>query len=267
VQIITGNTPSDQCFKDVELMCQEHYGHMDVNLILGYNSPSFDLLPLLEILKKQSHKKLIIYQLEPLILGTKLVRADKLIRILKMADEIWDYDKANINYLKDKYQMTAVYRPLRYAECLKKDFVTTLETPEIDVLFYGALDGAVYHKRRRGILYDLKKSMPDVKFEFISGSYGVDLDSYIAKSRIILNIHSKELMPLEQVRLFYCLINNKLVISEPSPNNIYGDIIKMVSVSWLTTAIHEVLRDQLYLDDTISERFKKLSEGLYANIN
>ena len=64
---------------------------------------------------------------------------------------------------------------------------------------------------------ELKSAGLNVRHLF--GCYGEERDNYIARSKIILNIHYYPTNIFEMARAFYLLINKKAVVSELSPNS------------------------------------------------
>ena len=86
---------------------------------------------------------------------------------------------------------------------------------DIDVLFYGAVND-----RRKGVVHELRKRL---RTEWLFGIYGEERDAYIARAKIVLNVHFYEAMILEQVRLAYLLNNRCFVVSEEVEANPFGD--------------------------------------------
>ncbi|MBS0591066.1 MAG: hypothetical protein JSR65_10575 [Proteobacteria bacterium] len=78
---------------------------------------------------------------------------------------------------------------------------------DVDVLFYGSIN-----ERRRAILDALSAAGLVVKVLF--GVYGAERDAWIARSKIVLNVHFYEDQIHELVRTSYLLANRKLVVSE-----------------------------------------------------
>jgi hypothetical protein len=59
----------------------------------------------------------------------------------------------------------------------------------------------------------------------------LDLDYFIRRSKVILNLHAFEPWNRqEQPRIFYALINGKYVLSEVSQINYFGDYIQQFSL-------------------------------------
>ena len=132
-------------------------------------------------------------------------------RSLLESFQVWDYSKKNISYLKTlnlKYK--PIYFPLGFNDKLerieKKDF------EDIDVLFYGS-----NCSRRSKVLNELKSAGLNVRNLF--GCYGHERDNYIARSKIILNIHYYPTNIFEMARAFYLLSNKKAIVSELSSNS------------------------------------------------
>ncbi|MDE3154301.1 MAG: hypothetical protein KGN76_04325 [Acidobacteriota bacterium] len=117
--------------------------------------------------------------------------------------EVWDYSQANLEYLSSR-GVTGQLVPVGYAPCLTR----IQPAPEdIDVLAYGALSD-----RRIAILDALRARGAKVRRLF--DVYGEKRDRYIARARIVLNIHTYEARLFEIVRVSYLLANSRCVVSE-----------------------------------------------------
>lgn len=96
---------------------------------------------------------------------------------------------------------------------------------DIDVLFYGSLNS-----RRKNCLESLIKSGLTVKTLF--GVYGAERDEWVARSKLVLNLHYYEAKILEVVRIFYLLTNSVPVVTEVSAETkVEGDILDFVASS------------------------------------
>jgi len=78
---------------------------------------------------------------------------------------------------------------------------------DVDVLFYGSVN-----PRRRHVLDGLEAAGLKVKTLF--GVYGEERDRWIARSKLVLNLHFYEDKVHEIVRTFYLLANRKAVVCE-----------------------------------------------------
>lgn len=119
--------------------------------------------------------------------------------------EIWDYSDININYLRDAGVTRVRKLGIGYASDLRR--IRHQATPDVDVLFYGALN-----PRRIAILEGLDAKGVAVKSLF--GVYGRERDAWIGRSKIVLNLHQFDSKIFEVVRVFYLLTNSVAVAAE-----------------------------------------------------
>ena len=117
--------------------------------------------------------------------------------------EVWDYARANVDYLS-AHGVAARLVPVGYASCLTG---IPAEPEDIDVLAYGAMS-----ERRVAVLDQLRDR--GVKVRRLFNVYGGRRDRYIARARIVLNIHTWGACLFEIVRVSYLLANGRFVISE-----------------------------------------------------
>ena len=78
---------------------------------------------------------------------------------------------------------------------------------DIDVLFYGVLS-----ERRYAVLKDLHDR--GLRVKWLSGVLGASRDAWIARSKIVLNVHYWEAKIFEIARVSYLLANRRAVVSE-----------------------------------------------------
>ena len=120
---------------------------------------------------------------------------------------VWDYSRANIERLTalDVPQLTHV--PIGYTPELTR---ISPATEDIDVLFYGSTEDL----RRRAVLDELRAR--GLRVEELFGVYGASRDAWIARSKIVINIHmSRYKAQLFQIaRVSYLLANRRAVVSE-----------------------------------------------------
>ncbi len=116
----------------------------------------------------------------------------------------WDYSQANIEYLAALGLPRPTYVPIGYVPELTR---ITPAAEDIDVLFYGALNG-----RRYAVLRDLHDR--GLRVKWLSAVYGASRDAWIARSKIVLNIHYWEAKIFEITRVSYLLANRRAVVSE-----------------------------------------------------
>lgn len=116
----------------------------------------------------------------------------------------WDYSRSNVAALAAAGIDVAAVLPLGYAPVLSR-IPPAIE--DIDVLFYGSLN-----ERRAVVLRELTRRGLRVKHLF--GVYGQARDAWIARARIVLNMHYFEAKVFEAVRVSYLLANRRFVVSE-----------------------------------------------------
>lgn len=160
--------------------------------------------------KETSDTKIIIYNQAQL--GNDNVKSIlnfKYFSYICLADEVWDYDEHNIKILK-------LIRPDIKLHILKpcKELNAGTTSKDIDVLFYGLMN-----KRRQDIIDELTNRGLNV---FVAnGIWGDKLNSYIARSKILLNIHYYPRTALqEQARLVRWISTTGVqIVAEQSRTN------------------------------------------------
>lgn len=226
--------------------------------ILGYNVMA-DTINSLR--KKYPYRIFVAMQFEQLFDGSRWVNK-KSINILKECDEIWDYDQNNIDFLYNSYNIKAKLHLLRYVPEL--DYISLLpkDKHDIDILFYGSMN-----EHRHNIINKLKEQLPSRNIVVVD-AWGKELDNYIQRSKIILNIHYYEPNRQEQARMFYLLCNNKCIVSETSIINYYSDCIVEASKDDIIDTCESLLNNDRWYSYALksTELFKKLTDsGTYAN--
>lgn len=119
----------------------------------------------------------------------------------------WDYSYKNILFLKS---LGVSAKKLKFGFCPSLERVKSGEY-DIDVLFYGSVN------KRRLIIINKLISL-GLRVVVIDGvkirAIGKELDKYIARSRVVLNMHFYEDSIFEIVRVSFLLINRKAVVAE-----------------------------------------------------
>jgi len=171
--------------------------------------------------------RLILYQLEQLSDREGWFSRERE-AVLRAAWAIWDYSPENVAFLKNRGFPRVEYLPLGFHPALRRILHPEDSDRNIDVLFYGSLN-----PRRAAILEALRRQC---RAHALFGVYGETRDRYIARARILLNIHFYQAAILEQVRLAYLLNNECFVISEEAGHNpfaggiVTGPYAKLVSL-------------------------------------
>ena len=129
-------------------------------------------------------------------------------RIIKLANrniELWDYSLFNIKFTQDKTNIKAKLFEIGYQRELNR--ITQEKTKKVDVLFYGSIND------RRKIIID-KLIEKNIKVKCLFGVYGKDRDDWIAKSKLVLNMHMYDSKIFEIIRVFYLMTNGVPVVAE-----------------------------------------------------
>lgn len=128
----------------------------------------------------------------------------KLLADLAPSRVIWDYSESNIERLKALGYESTVHCPVGYIPSMTS---IKPKTEDIDVLFYGWVND-----RRGDILKLLDKA--GLKTLCLFDTYGTERDEYIARSKIVLNLHFHENSTFEIFRCSHLFANRKCVVTE-----------------------------------------------------
>jgi hypothetical protein len=130
---------------------------------------------------------------------------------------VWDYSPRNLAWLAENGMQASLVR-LGFAPALAR--VTPAPVQDIDVLFYGAVN-----ERRQHILDGLRQAGVNV-VALTGGVVREELDTYIARSKVVLNMHYYETKIFEIVRVSYLLNNHKAVVAEAGPDTEIEDELR-----------------------------------------
>ena len=151
----------------------------------------------------------IIYNTEQLVDWSK--RADQQPYFDHLArHEVWDYSDANIAVLRARAHGRVGRIGLGYEPGLTR--IPAGAEQDIDVLFYGSRND-----RRAAVLQQLVRS--GLKVQALGSVYGAERDAYIARSKVVLNVHFYPSATFEIARVSYLLANHKAVVCEHSVVN------------------------------------------------
>lgn len=260
------------CFKAVKIFLEDKkYIPEDSIVVLGYHH----LFDLDQFKIQNPGKKIIIFQLEQLFdnkcqwyndtsLDSEMIKKTKNVSyILKNCDEIWDYDQDNIVFLKSKGFKNIKHIKLGFTEKLVYKNKNKTE-PFFDIIFFGSINEKRLHflkklslKYKLCIISNDCKSYKDYFDDIYDSMYGQELFDYINNSKIVINLHYYDSHLQEQVRIFELLINNKLVVSQKSVKNYFGDlIIEFDSETEMIEKIDNILKKCLWKNAKISTNFK-----------
>ena len=145
----------------------------------------------------------IIYNTEMVVRGSPFI-ADLIPFVERF--ETWDYSFVNV----EAWQAKGIARRVRFPRPGYLPESTTIDpaTPtDIEILFYGSITG------RR---YDILKRMTDAGMgvHVVRNVYGQERDALIARSKIVLNVHSRPDSMFEFARVSPVLANHRALVTE-----------------------------------------------------
>jgi hypothetical protein len=145
----------------------------------------------------------IIYNTEMVLAHSPFVSA---LRAFVAGLETWDYSAANVRAWRELGVSDRVrwLRPGYVPECTTID--PARET-DIDVLFYGHVN-----RRRREILDALARR--DIRAYVLMNTYGDARDAYLARAKLVLNIHTTPDAVFEIARASHVMSNHRAFVSE-----------------------------------------------------
>lgn len=158
-----------------------------------------------------------------------------------MNTHVWDYNQRNIDALKaagiPKIQLVPLGYCPELTEIANPDLATmTPIEQDIDVLFYGSIS-----PRRKRTLDAIRARGLNVVSTEDCQILGADRTAFIARAKVVLNVHYYETVGIfEIVRVSYLLANRKAVVSELSPHTDIDSDIKDAIVSGMLDELPEL---------------------------
>lgn len=165
---------------------------------------------------------------------------------------IWDYSGHNIATWRAEGARRLLHVPLGYDPVLER--IPPREAPQVDVLFYGGVND-----RRRTVLDEI--SAQGLRVLALFGVYGTERDFWIARSRLVLNMHVHEGQILELPRLAYLWANRVPVVAEfnPETEDMVGMAGHMVTAGYadLATAVVEAVADPARMEKAATDCYRE----------
>lgn len=159
---------------------------------------------------KKKYDKVIVFNQEPLLAKQRNFMHIGYFAWLTQADEVWDYDEENLRVLK-------LIRPDVKLHILKPYKVWPKDAKkDIDILFYGNMN-----EHRKKILDEMSKRH---NVKILTNCWDSnELDRWILRSRILLNLHFFDETSLqEQARMIRWIGAPCRIVSERSIHNYLG---------------------------------------------
>jgi hypothetical protein len=202
------------------------------NIIFGAQMLSVELL-------KKLPADSIVYSLEQ----ARNLKPDDMpvqVRFFAKHFEIWDYSPANLPAWRELRAPRVRIVPVGYAPVLTRIQQATAQ--DLDVLIYG-MSGP----NRLQALHDL--SHAGLTVLFVSGLYGEERDTLIARSKIVLNINLYDFAQIfEVVRVSYLFANSKAVVATKDPQTfVEADIgagVKFTTLPHLVDACRHLIEHE-----------------------
>ncbi len=136
---------------------------------------------------------------------------------------VWDYHPRNLPQLRALgNRLAIVVAPGYLPEWVRVEHAAD---KDVDVLFYGQMSS-----HRRAVLQALERD--GVRVTWLHDVYGAARDAWIARSRLVLNMHYRPHAPLELGRIVYLLCNRCAVITEAdAPGDVDEDLADAVAMA------------------------------------
>jgi hypothetical protein len=174
----------------------------------------------------------ILYNFEQIVVDSPIMTGDYL--HLLRTHPVWDYSQSNIRALA-ALGITAAYAPVTYTPCLTR--IQPAPVHDVDVLFYGSLN-----ERRRAVLSQCRDR--GLKVQVLFGVYGTQRDAWIARSKIVLNVHFYSSRLFEIVRMSYLLANQVPVVCETGIDDQFLEGICFAEYQELADACQRLVSDE-----------------------
>ena len=248
----------------------DNYSMDDVVVVIG-DCPSTNMYKRLP--KKHLSKKIIFYQVEPLLdyrqaeagnqsFVTTCMVIDFFEKVGKELPrsqfEIWEMEWMNKRYIEERSDII-VDRvvPARYTKSLKT-LKVPLEAKYIDILQFQTPTA----RRMQEAINLAVDSHFYGKWNWVSVYSCVDhnyLNDLISHSKVVVNYHHSNIEFQEQFRILQCVMNDTCVISEKSRMNYFKDSIIEAPLESMAKTIEEVVDTGLWMEYSNScQRYKKV---------
>jgi hypothetical protein len=198
----------------------------------------------------------ILYHLEHVHHGSAFITPTT-IAILRQYPVV-DFSRRNVE-LFSRMGVRARWLPVGYVPELTR--IQPASEQDVDVLFYGTVTD-----RRQTVLETLRAR--GLRVEAVGGVYGTARDAWIARSKVVLNVHGREENSVfESVRVFYPLANRKAVVSERGDGyEDFADGVAFAEYGELADRCVEIVKDDRAREQLEQRGFavmSKRSEGEY----
>jgi hypothetical protein len=199
----------------------------------------------------------ILYQLEQVNTSEKYHNIIKpyIENFMKKSLLILEYNNDNYNMYKNIKNIHEVKIPINSKLLIHND-------KDIDLLFYGTMND-----RRKKILDSYKKHF---KIVILTDVFGNELQEYLKKSKIVLNIHYYENALLETCRINEVLRYGCKIISEnvnSNNDNMYGNMILFTDFFEIEETVELISKSLRFIDidNSVNEKKKIITDIISQN--
>lgn len=181
----------------------------------------------------------ILFNLEQILPGADFIPSDY-IHLLRNY-RVWDYSLANLRELALLGVERAAFCGIGYHPVLTR--IPPAPVQDIDVLLYGSII-----QRRAAVIEQLKALGYHTQILF--NVYGAERDAWIARAKIVLNVHLYGARVFEIVRVSYLLANRVFVLSERGSDSelekqLKGGLVFSPYNNLVDEAVHFLKKDAL----------------------
>lgn len=154
--------------------------------------------------------------------------------------ETWDYSPRNVAAFAQRGLPDVKLLKIGHQPQLTR--IEKAADPDIDVLFYGSMTD-----RREAVFEQIRHR--GLNLVTLFAVYGAERDAYIARSKVVLNMHNHAAEIFEVVRVHYLLSNAVAVVSEVNAStsvpDIYADAVAGVPYESLADECARLVGDDV----------------------
>jgi len=169
-----------------------------------------------DVVRHDIPKNTIVYSLEQMRDTPECIRWCRKYRDL----EVWDYSILN----KETLELAGVENikvvPIGYVPEISYVDREPPEKRDIDILAY------MSPGPRRLKIMDQFKNNPNINFVHLHSCYGEERDSYMARAKLIINIHNYDNKIFEMVRISHALQQGIPILAERAPDTDFPDYME-----------------------------------------
>ena len=169
-----------------------------------------------DVVRHDIPKNTIVYSLEQMRDTPECIRWCRKYRGL----EVWDYSVLNKETLEIAGVENIKVVPIGYVPEISYVERQPLEKRDIDILAY------MSPGPRRLKIMDQFKNNPNINFVNLQSTYGEERDSYMARAKLIINIHNYDNKIFEMVRISHALQQGIPILAERAPDTDFPDYME-----------------------------------------